>query len=475
MAATRRLTAVTGPALQPAVGRLSAGHYRLFAITTAAAATATAAALLLWGRSPGLPFGIALVLLVLVLAGELGRHDLYGEATTSLEIVPIVAAGILGGPLWSVGVVLLMTFGQDAARHRLRLVTLFNAATLVLAGVAAISTLRVLSQVAFLGHGWGYLAAGLAAGAVYYACNEPVVALASVIETGRSFRAAYRERHAWLLPHYAAQGLLAAGLVVGARDFGALGAALFSMPALMATVASAQYVRRTAAMVAELTTANRSLATLLAQNRQLLEALGEQHLAIISGLARAIDAKDPYTAGHTERVACFAVLLADELGIPADQHGDIEHGSLLHDIGKIGVPDRVLQKSGPLDRDDWRAIRRHPEIACFILDGIDLPPAVLEIVRSHHENLDGTGYPDGLVSSQLTLPARIGRVADAFDAMTSTRPYRPALSVAAALAELRRCSGTQFCPAVVGAMEGLVERGDTRLPAPLVEPTRLAS
>jgi HD-GYP domain-containing protein (c-di-GMP phosphodiesterase class II) len=140
------------------------------------------------------------------------------------------------------------------------------------------------------------------------------------------------------------------------------------------------------------------------------------------------------------------------------------------------VPDSVLQKNGPLDAGDWRAIKRHPEIACFILDGIELPAAVLEIVRSHHENLDGSGYPDGLVANQLTLAARIGRVADAFDAMTSTRPYRPALSVGAAIAELRRCSGTQFCPAVVGAMEGLVERDDARLPRPLVlETARLAS
>jgi putative nucleotidyltransferase with HDIG domain len=363
-----------------------------------------------------------------------------------------------------------MTAGPDLVRRNLRAVTVFNFATLTLAGTLALTAFRIVAGVGPGGSsGWWALAAGLLAGCVYYACNEPLMALAWAFEVDRPFAAAFRERHAWLLPHYAVQGLLGCGLVLGARALGPLGIALFSMPAVMGTIASSQYVRRTQRMVGELRAANVSLERLLGENRQLLASLGRQHLATIRGLARAIDAKDPYTAGHTERVAQYAVLLARELGLPAELQRQIEHGSLLHDIGKIGVPDHVLSKTTTLNADDWQAMRRHPEIACYILDGIDLPPAVIDIVRSHHENLDGSGYPDGLMADQLSLAARIGRVADAFDAMTSIRPYRAALSIADARVELRCCAGSQFCSDVVAAMQRLIDAGqvDAVVPPPM--------
>src|SRR5262249_17964322 len=160
-----------------------------------------------------------------------------------------------------------------------------------------------------------------------------------------------------------------------------------------------------------------------------------------------------YTAGHTARVAQYSVRIAAALGLDDKTCRDIEHGALLHDIGKIGVPDAVLTKAGPLDDDEWEAMRRHPMLAISILDGVEMSQTVIAMVRSHHENMDGTGYPDPLAGDDLSVPARIARVADAFDAMTTDRPYRDALSVAIARGELRRCMGTQFAPEIVEVFE----------------------
>src|SRR5207248_2303881 len=157
----------------------------------------------------------------------------------------------------------------------------------------------------------------------------------------------------------------------------------------------------------------------------------------------------------TERVAEVAVSLARRLGYTGVDLDAIEIGALLHDIGKIGIPERILHKPGGLDTDEWKVMREHPIISDFILAEIDLHPFVRQIARHSHERLDGTGYPDGLAGEDIPLPARIVLVADAFDALTSARPYRAARPVLAALAEIREHAGTQFCPSVVDALEEL--------------------
>jgi HD-GYP domain-containing protein (c-di-GMP phosphodiesterase class II) len=170
-----------------------------------------------------------------------------------------------------------------------------------------------------------------------------------------------------------------------------------------------------------------------------------------------METKHCYTGGNTERVASLAVALARRLGYRGEELDAIEMGALLHDIGKIGVPDSVLQKSGRLSEDEWGAIREHPVISDYILSEVDLHPYVREIARWSHERIDGQGYPDALSGAEIPLAARIALVADAFDALTSDRPYRPGYSIPAALAELRENAGTQFCPLVVGALDQICE------------------
>ena len=194
------------------------------------------------------------------------------------------------------------------------------------------------------------------------------------------------------------------------------------------------------------------LATAL-ESTTLAEEVRKTHLETIAALSRSMEAKDNYTGGHTERVSDIAVGLAKRLGYSGADLDAIEIGALMHDIGKIGIPESILHKPGPLDNDEWVVMKRHPIISELILSEIDLSPIVCQIARSSHERMDGQGYPDGLAGEDIPLPARIVLVADAFDALTTDRPYRRARRPKAALEEIRANSGPQFCPRVVAALE----------------------
>ncbi|MEO5815381.1 MAG: HD domain-containing phosphohydrolase [Gemmatimonadaceae bacterium] len=189
--------------------------------------------------------------------------------------------------------------------------------------------------------------------------------------------------------------------------------------------------------------------------------LEELFLASVQSLAEALEVKDPYTRGHSVRVSHYSVMIARELGLDGELLRQIELGGHVHDIGKIGVREDVLNKPGKLTDAEYEHIMTHPVVGWRILAPLlgDTPVA-LNIVRSHHERFDGRGVPDRLVGEQIPFEARIAAVADSFDAMTSDRPYRPdGMSIEASIAELLRCSGSQFDPKIVTAMVGAVENG----------------
>lgn len=199
--------------------------------------------------------------------------------------------------------------------------------------------------------------------------------------------------------------------------------------------------------------------------------LEELYLAGVQALAEALELKDAYTRGHSVRVSRYSSLIARTLGLDPEMVRDVELGGHVHDIGKIGVHESVLNKPGPLTDEEYRHIMTHPVLGWRILAPLlgDTPVA-LHVVRSHHERFDGRGVPDGLQGEAIPLEARIAAVADSFDAMTSSRPYRGhPLSVAEAVAELRNCAGAQFDPEVVRGFVEAVEAGAVEL-AP-AEPT----
>ncbi|MBS4021806.1 MAG: HD-GYP domain-containing protein [Dethiobacter sp.] len=183
-----------------------------------------------------------------------------------------------------------------------------------------------------------------------------------------------------------------------------------------------------------------------------------QYLSTIRALTKAIDAKDHYTHGHSERVARYVVMIGQEMALPEDFLEKLEYLALMHDIGKIGIPESILNKPSRLSDEEFNLVRGHSAVGADIISNIKFIGEYADIVRHHHERVDGSGYPDGLTGDLMSVGAKIVSAADAFDAMTSLRTYREPMTKQEAVAELKRCSDTQFCPVVVDAFIKVLRR-----------------
>ena len=185
----------------------------------------------------------------------------------------------------------------------------------------------------------------------------------------------------------------------------------------------------------------------------------------VEALAHTVEKRDPYTAGHQTRVAQLSEVIAQQLGLPKDRVDSIRLGALMHDIGKVGIPAELLTKPGKLSKEEFELIKTHSKIGHDIVRNIDFDPAVARIVAEHHERFDGTGYPKGLKGEAIALEARIVAVADVVEAITSHRPYRPALGLETALAEIRKHRGAALDPVVVDACLEALEKTPAAFPA----------
>jgi cyclic di-GMP phosphodiesterase len=191
-----------------------------------------------------------------------------------------------------------------------------------------------------------------------------------------------------------------------------------------------------------------------------LESAREMYVATMKSLAHVVEAKDPTTRGHLDRTAHYGLALARRVDPALAARREVAYGFFLHDIGKVGIPESILCKTGRLTELEWIVMKSHPNQGARIVEPIPFMGEAVEIVRSHHERFDGSGYPRGLRGEEIPLAARIFAVADSFDAMTSDRPYRSALSAETAVGEIRAGSGTQFDPICVDAFETLVAEDD---------------
>ncbi len=214
---------------------------------------------------------------------------------------------------------------------------------------------------------------------------------------------------------------------------------------------------------------SRELASYDQENRRLIAALEAGYLATIRALTSAIDAKDPYTRGHSQRVGHWSLEIGRELRLPEGELQALEYGGLLHDIGKIGVTEPILRKASPLTPEEMAVMREHPAIGGEILKDVEFLREAARAVRSHHERWDGSGYPEGLAGEEIPLVARIVNAADTWDACRSQRPYQAAMGVAEALAVMARLRGTQLDPAVHDALVQVVRRRHPISPEPAVD------
>ena len=405
--------------------------------------------------------GVFVALVAGVLALDVLRIDVFERGRLSPAAVPSIALAILFGPLGPIAAETLIAITRAARRFPPRSV-LADLGMLSLTGAATAAVYSALSPSGTA----ATLGAGAAAGLTSYVVNAALLVALTALGSGLRPLAAWREDWAWLGPHYAGFGLLAGGLAVADHAVGAGALLLLAVPVALLWLGERQYVTRSRSAVcelrakhAELEAANASLRELLEDKHRMVTRMHRSYVSTITSLARTIEAKDPYTGGHAERVAEIACLIADQLGFSAADLRSVRVGAVIHDIGKVGVPDHVLLKPGALDDAELQLINRHPEISTYILGDLDLPPLVTQMVRSHHERYAGGGYPDGLAGEAIPLAARILSVADALDAMTSDRPYRPGRPLAEALAEIDRRAGEQFCPRVVVALHDCLYEG----------------
>ena len=203
-------------------------------------------------------------------------------------------------------------------------------------------------------------------------------------------------------------------------------------------------------------------------------ASADTQLATLLGLAEALDLRDSGTADHCRTVGRYCSVIAEQMGLSPDRVKRVETAGILHDVGKIGLPDEILRKPGKLTEEEWRPLRRHPEIGARILSD-EAFADIRDWIVAHHERLDGKGYPRGLAGDEIPLEARIIAVADAYEAMTSHRVYRPAVSPEAARGELLACAGTQFDPMIVAAFVSVLREPDGGAPrATMVPQTAVA-
>ncbi len=203
---------------------------------------------------------------------------------------------------------------------------------------------------------------------------------------------------------------------------------------------------------------SRELASYDAENRRLIAALEQGYLDTIRSLAAAVDAKDPYTRGHAERVATLSVEIGRELVLGPEALQALEYGGILHDIGKIGIPDAILVKAGPLAPAEMALVQGHPRIGAEIVAGVEFLRGAVPAIRSHHERWDGTGYPDRLAGEAIPLVARIVNIADTWDACTSRRPYQDAIPGDVVAAILEGLVGSQTDPGVHEALLRVLRR-----------------
>jgi HD-GYP domain-containing protein (c-di-GMP phosphodiesterase class II) len=266
-------------------------------------------------------------------------------------------------------------------------------------------------------------------GITYFIVNTATVSVIIALWKGENPWRVWQSTYAWTITHIAAFVPLGAIVVVVYDGVGVGGVALFLTPLILA-----RYVFK------------------------LYTDMRREHVDTIRALTSAIDASDPFTKGHSERVAYYSVAIARELGLREDRVTTIELASLVHDIGKIGIAKDILMKPGKLTNDEWSAMRFHPEKGARIVSGLKFLRAAVDVVVHHHERYDGLGYPHGLSGDAIPLESRIVNVADAFDAMMSDRPYRTSLGLAVSMDELRKGCGTQFDPTVVDAFASLIDQ-----------------
>jgi putative nucleotidyltransferase with HDIG domain len=399
-----------------------------------------------------------LVFVVLAFTLELVATEIYSrDASVSTSVAPIIGAmmafGIVGALLTCLAVATVTQFRTHKPINRF----IFNISNhLISSGLCLL----------FLHFGpiplidWPLpLQVGFALGAsiVIYLSSTGLLAGVLSLSTGQPLIHIWQEKFKWLGLHYVALGSVAFVLFYSYITVGAFSVVILLVPLAMLHFSQHQYIKATKSMVEQLNQNNQ----ILSNRNQEVQRLNDE---LLLALASTIDLRDPFVVEHSRHVARYAAVVAEELGLsPARTHLVYQAG-LIHDIGKLAIPEAILFKPGRLTNDEYEVIKEHVTVGADLLDDFQSLQSVGTFVRHHHERYDGRGYPEGLAGEDIPLEARILALADAVEAMASDRPYRPGSSVEAILKEIRHEAGAQFDPRVVEAFISVVHKqGDATI------------
>jgi diguanylate cyclase (GGDEF)-like protein/putative nucleotidyltransferase with HDIG domain len=370
------------------------------------------------------------------------------EGAISFSAVGALAGAALFGPRAGLVLALATVIVDWSARGIALQHVLFNVGALTLASLAAAGVFAAAGH-----HHLVVAGAGLIAGAAYFVINTGLYSLAIAVEGSGSWRDAFRERFAWLLPHYVVYGFIGGVMAIAYDAAGLYALAVFTVPLLLMRKTQEAYLSHTRKSARKL---REAAETIQAQNVSLEHAnrlLKERSTAAMESLSATVDARDSYTAGHSRRVQQLALAIGRELGLSQAELDLLGHAALFHDIGKLAIPDAILLKPATLTGQEWSLMQEHAEEGARIIDRLGFLGDAVPAIKHHHERFDGAGYPDRLRGEDIPLGARIIHVADALDSMLTTRIYRSARPAEDALEELRSAAGSQFCPRCVAALE----------------------
>jgi diguanylate cyclase (GGDEF)-like protein/putative nucleotidyltransferase with HDIG domain len=413
------------------------------------------------GKSHDVVGLVAIVLLVGV--GQALSLEVEETGSISVGAVGALVAAAAIGPRAALILALTMTTIEwSIHRSRFRH-NVFNLGVLTLACLAASGVFSIAGKTSA---GTGLLLlSGLAAGAVYFIVNTGLLAIAVGFEGDENPVGVWRERFAWLWPHYAVYGVIAAVIDLAYRPIGAVALLVFALPVVLMRKTQETYLQHTQRSAHKLRDAAETIQSQNVSLENANRALKERSTAAMESLSAMVDARDAYTAGHSRRVQALALTIGGRLGLSSAELEVLGWAGLFHDIGKVAIPDAILLKPAGLTDEQWAVMTSHSTEGASIISRLGFLSDAVPAIRHHHERYDGSGYPDGLVGEEIPLGARIILVADAFDSMLTPRVYRPERPIEVAIDELRRNAGTQFCPRCVAALEAALEAGEVDDPA----------
>ena len=394
---------------------------------------------------------------ILVLVGIAQRNPvvLFRSSAISVAFAVKIAAYVLFGTpvaLWATVVVVAVNAYTPKPKPARKII--FNFGGMMLSTYLASSTYQLVGGMVPPGAFVPTMLAVAVSAAVYFAANSALTAAVITLTSNSRFVDVWMQNFAWMPVNYLATAVNGAALALAYQSLGVIGVIVFVLPLGIAWYSFRLYMMKST----QVRERNRELISLNENLHRTTERLEASHVSVIAALLGSLAAKER-SEGHSDDTMQHALAVAKSLGLGPDEIAAVNLGTLFHDIGKIGIPEHILQKPTALTDAEWAEMKTHPVIGANLIGEVPNLERIRPIVLAHHEHYDGTGYPNGLKGDEIPLAAQIISVADTYEAMTSTRPYRPALCHADAVAELRRVAGSQLNPIVVEAFIRQIEIG----------------